>query len=651
MDDRSDEAILSKRATQLALAKTQALSARETITHRTFARDAEALETIARAGRRDEATVPAPAPAFDPSLLPRISIDERSLEGAPATVAPASRADYALVATIGEGGMGRVHLAHQRSLERDVALKTLKPDSPPAVSAALLREARVTGSLEHPGVIPVHALGIDDRGRPMLVMKRVDGVDLATLLVEPEHAAWRTRGGDRLVACVEILIQVCRTLELAHSRGVIHRDIKPANVMVGGFGEVYLLDWGIARKADDPPESEAFVGTPVYMAPEMVRGAEIDVRTDVYLLGATLHEMLTGQGRHEGKSIAEVIGHAIRSAPVTYDASVPEELARLCNRATARDPAERPQTAARFREALADFLRHRSARALCDAAIERIAKLEAVLAAAGESPPKDLVVAYRLATEARFGLTESLRAHSGEEAAKLAMRRCLAASIELELRQEHADTAQALLEEMDEPPAPLGARIAEIRAHDAARARDRERLATIDHDLDPTVEAKTRTPPLVALLLLATGIATFFGFANITPSPRGVAYIGGAVAALVIVVVLRVRRIAIKNAFNKRMTGLLVLGMLAMTANRTLGAAVDRAISETLAVDLFVFAVLFIASAITLHGPFWVAGAITLGGSILAYADAEHAVPIFVPTLCVALLWCIIVLARARKRT
>src|SRR5262249_34401986 len=153
-----------------------------TITARTLAREAE---TIAKS----DASPPSHA-------LPRISIDDRDVSERAIDAGRPSRADYAIVSTIGEGGMGRGHLARQRSPEHGVALKTLKPGSPPAVAAALLREARLTGSLEHPGVIPVHALGLDDGGRPMLVMKRVDGVDLATLLADPDHAAWRTRAGE-----------------------------------------------------------------------------------------------------------------------------------------------------------------------------------------------------------------------------------------------------------------------------------------------------------------------------------------------------------------------------------------------------------------------------------------------------------------------
>src|SRR5262249_53205231 len=155
----------------------------------------------------------------------------------------------------------------------------------------------------------------------------------------------------------------------AHSRGVIHRDIKPENIMVGGFGEVYLLDWGIAATVGDG-HSHTLVGTPAYLAPEMVLGEPLTAQTDVYLLGATLHEILTGRTRHAGSTVMEVLHLAAQSTPFQYDASIPDELARLCNRATARAPKDRPASAAELREALVDYLRHATARALGEAAVE-----------------------------------------------------------------------------------------------------------------------------------------------------------------------------------------------------------------------------------------------------------------------------------------
>jgi serine/threonine-protein kinase len=637
-----DATLVARRLTAVGLARTEA-----------------AISVGTRLAARTVADERAPSDASSApgaAELPRISIDGREpVPGTPQASAP-TKADLSLVATIGEGGMGRVHLARQRSLERDVALKTLKPGAPANAATALLREARLTGSLEHPGVIPVHALGIDDQGHPMLVMKRVDGVDLAALLADRDHPVWRARrtDPDPLVATLEILSQVCLTLEFAHSRGVIHRDVKPENIMVGAFGEVYLLDWGIAVPKGERERDGDLVGTPVYMAPEMVRGAPVDARTDVYLLGATLHEVLTGRGRHEGRTLPEVMRAALVSAPFAFASDVPAELAALANRATTRDPADRPQTAREMREAIGDYLRHRSARALSDEAIGRLDALERLLATtAPDDPPRDLAEAYRLATEARFGLVQSLREHARHDEALRAMQRCLSLAVELELRQGHADTAETLLREMDTAPPDHTARIAELRRRDAARARDRARLAALDHDLDPATGAGPRTIAAVALciVVLVTG-------GTITVYMRGRMGPGAPLAAAVItlsllgagVAVFR-KRILI-NAFNTRLVALIGLAGGSFLVNRTIGLLLGRPSSATMATDLLIESVVYGAAAITMLPGVWACSAVTLAGSAAAHAWPEYAVGLFAVTTVLALAIGALVLARAqRKRT
>ena len=163
---------------------------------------------------------------------------------------------------------------------REVAVKRLRPEViSPETESALLHEARSTGRLEHPNIVPVHLLDFGDEGRPRLVMKRLEGVAWRELIRQPGHPAWAHLRGDPLTRHIQILMQVCNAVEYAHSRRVIHRDIKPANVMVGSFGEVYLVDWGIAldlssHQRGTTPE---VAGTPSYMAPEMLEG---DLRAD-----------------------------------------------------------------------------------------------------------------------------------------------------------------------------------------------------------------------------------------------------------------------------------------------------------------------------------------------------------------------------------
>jgi eukaryotic-like serine/threonine-protein kinase len=566
-----------------------------------------------------------------PEQLPRIPLaDCANLPRAPRDP---SGPDLCLIRLLGEGGMGRVYLAHQRSLDREVAIKTLKTGGARDLMSALLDEGRLTGALEHPGVIPVHALGLDDTGQPFLVMKRVEGVDWQTLLQDASHPIWSSRlapTSDRLAENLRILAQVCQTLEFAHSRGVTHRDIKPENVMVGRFGEVLLADWGIATRTTDPPSS-LVLGTPVYMAPEMARGEPVDARTDVYLLGATLHEMLTGRCRHEGGTLVQVLRSALLSTPIAYDETVPAQLADLCNRATARDPDDRPQTAQAFREELLDFLRHKSALALSDAASVRLDALRALLADVHEdAPPKDLSTAYRLATEARFGFTHCLLEHAGSVAAQRGMRDSIAAQIDLELRQSHTETARALLQELAEPDAPLAARVARSEELAVARAREAERLRAMAHDLDASISRTTRS-----VLIAALAVAVAFGSVLIIVgiggqlTNRWALDIHLGVMAIAGAVLFSFRRALLANRFNRRLVALVFAVLAAQLVNRALATMVGTAIPELFSRDLLMLAGVTGAAAVALHGRLAWAAVPPLVGLVAVQLDPGHAIIVF----------------------
>jgi serine/threonine protein kinase len=322
--------------------------------------------------------------------------------------------------------MGRVLLGRQRSLDRDVAIKTVKPELSGTTHAdALIREGVITGTLEHPNITPVHQLGVDhEGGRPVLVMKRIVGTSWSDLVENPDAPFWEKLDAlphDRLHAHLEILGSVANALAYAHSRGVIHRDVKPDNVMIGEFGEVYLVDFGIATKLSGDERPKGLVGTPAFMAPEMIdERMPLGPHTDVYLLGATLHFLLTGGPRHAGSTLPEVLSAAFISSPHPYDASVPSELAALANHATERDPELRPMSASAFQKALRRYFTHRSARALSDAAETRLDALERVDAAS-----IDAAALARLVSECRFGFLMALRDWPECPSAKLGLVRCL----------------------------------------------------------------------------------------------------------------------------------------------------------------------------------------------------------------------------------
>ena len=244
---------------------------------------------------------------------------------------------------IAEGGMGIVHSAIQSGLDRKVAIKRLKSQNRPDLVMGLYREARIVGKLEHPNIPPIHFLGKDENGHPALIMKQIRGTSLKDIILDDAHPYWKSVSGDRLKWKLEIFLKICNAVSYAHSRGVLHRDIKSENVMVGEFGEVYLLDWGVAIEKNESNEywPTCFSGTPAFAAPEMFREGFLTEQSDIYLLGAFLHEMITALPRHNGSSLAQVVANAMLSEPYQYNTCVDLELAEICNMATNKDPKQR----------------------------------------------------------------------------------------------------------------------------------------------------------------------------------------------------------------------------------------------------------------------------------------------------------------------
>ncbi len=489
-----------------------------------------------------------------------------------AVASPAAReTDLVVHAQLGAGGMGTVHLAHQRSLRRDVAVKRIHEGANEAgLCSALLHEAVAMGSLEHPNIVPVHALGLEKPGRPLLVMKRISGVLWRDLIRDPSHPALaRLRQGsdDPLLAHITVLSQVCNALQFAHSRGIIHRDVKPDNVMIGEYGEVYLLDWGIALDRNSTPDDavQPLVGTPAYMAPEMLGGTAgtIDARTDVYLLGATLHEVLTGRPRHAGSTIHAVLLSAALSEPVTFDASIPKELAALCNLATSCERPERPESAEAFRLALADYQRHRGSLDLSDSADARIAELNA--GAANGSDDLLGANAYRALTESRFAYARALKDWPGNAAASAGLDACLALMLERELRLKNTAAARALVDEIHGDVKDFTSRIeaqekAALLEHEQAESMKRE-----THEMDTSISLRARRIILVFLLVMssALGVQSVRLMSGSAPRPpiSAVALLGSVIALAVVGLVIGGRKRLLANRVGRQLTLAAVLAV------------------------------------------------------------------------------------------
>lgn len=493
---------------------------------------------------------------------------------------PDNEADLKMIGILGEGGMGRVDLAVQRVFDRTVAVKRVRPAQLGAgAMAALIREARTTGSLEHPNIVPAYMLGRGEHG-PMLVMKRVQGVPWSTLIYHDEHAAWRDHSGDRLVRHLEILMQVCNAIELAHRRGVVHRDLKPDNIMVGDLGEVYVLDWGVAAHLKEA-RNDDIAGTPSYMAPEMLNGSiDISARTDVYLLGGLLHEVLVHAPRHAGNVLTEVLVSVFESLPFAYDATVPAELAELCNRATAHDATDRFESALAFRAALAQFLEHRGSLDLCAQGAQHLAQLRSLLATppSSENLDDNRDEVRRLAAEADFGFRQALRSWPDNAVASAHRQALLELAIDFELEQKNAPGALALLRQLPAPRPPLQARLETLQASLRADADARAQLEQLGHESDAGVAAKPRVALAfgfygglgimwLVMALLAVELPPWMLVVTFT---IGIPCYGAVVWAG--------RRVFLATQLNRRMHGSLIVGVCFGTLVSFLGWHTDMPI-------------------------------------------------------------------------
>ncbi|MEZ6187134.1 MAG: serine/threonine-protein kinase [Planctomycetota bacterium] len=272
---------------------------------------------------------------------------------------------------LGRGGMGVVHRVRDERLGRQAALKLLSPEllGDPGAQARFLREAELTASLDHPAIPPIYEAGTRANGQPFLLMKVIEGRAFSQLL----RAAGPRPSGRPLRELLEVVVKVGEAVAHAHARGILHRDLKPQNVMVGELGEVMVVDWGLARRVDEPdaprrPEAPlregltqagAVLGTPGYLPPEQADGEHVGPPADVFALGAILTEVLTGQPPVTGASVVNKLAATLQGkieAPRDRRRDVPAALDAIARAALAPDPKDRTPSASAFVDDLRAYL-------------------------------------------------------------------------------------------------------------------------------------------------------------------------------------------------------------------------------------------------------------------------------------------------------
>ncbi len=328
---------------------------------------------------------------------PRTSLIEQPAQDVGAIVrmvAIASESRHEPLGFLASGGMGTIDMVLDRTLNRRSVMKRLHKHLTSDVRSVrmFVREAQITGQLEHPNIVPVHELGVEPEGSLYFTMKLVEGRTLLELIRALPPGV---RDHSTLLELLDIVVKVCDALAFAHSKGIVHCDIKPANVMVGDFGQVYLMDWGVARvRIPDGPGSSAgsgatpeaapgerssdpgvrpeiartehgfLVGTPTHMSPEQAfaQNEKLDERSDVFAVGALIYHVITGQAPYDAETFWAAVAFAQRGESpsiesILGDGVVPRALVRIVDRAMATEPDARYQSIAELSQELLRFTR------------------------------------------------------------------------------------------------------------------------------------------------------------------------------------------------------------------------------------------------------------------------------------------------------
>lgn len=568
-------------------------------------------------------------------------------------------ADFQLLTQIGEGGMGVVHLARQNSLQRQVAIKTLHGDESTRAhrKKKLLQEACVTGRLEHPNIVPVYSLSVDEQDQPLFAMKRIEGVNwFDTLQDETLLPRAHRQHLTLLESHLEIFEQVCMAIHYAHNKGIIHRDLKPDNVMLGDYGEVYVVDWGLAVSLDPREQGPLphvldvhhVEGTPMYMAPEQAAAENtlIGPHSDIYALGAILHELITGASRHHGKTLQAMLLCAYQAQSFEYPPEIPAALGAVCNKACARHPNARHVSAEALREHLNDYRKHRRVNEIMAATTQRIAQLSGLYdqikarKALDPTHPIDsahMVHAYSLSGACRFGIDQATELSPGDESIARARDEMLHIMLRIELTHKNLAAAQVFKQELADALHPEDAQW----FHTLSETLDAERthIASLKHlEKDLSFRVSRRRKGILGLVLCVVwGLGSFIlgPLTGSEHSPQQ-SFINATIFKVIVlgtmcVVWVVARRFIALTAVNRKWLNMIAVIMVTGLSIRLIAWSMGLGIHDAITLEMFCYGLIAFSLGIMLDRAVMIAGIFyTLGVlGVLLWAPEAHTTAIF----------------------
>ncbi len=539
---------------------------------------------------------------------------------------------------LGKGGMGIVICGQQTLPDREVAIKKVLKSSN-TYQRMLLQEAQITGQLEHPNIVPIHQISQNENGEIQIIMKKVQGTTLLEQLssIHPKNGV--NNSFDLPVSHLQQLLLVCHALEYAHSRHIVHRDIKLENIMVGKYNEVFLMDWGLGMHlVNQIGANPGIVGTPCYLAPEMLSGNpdDVDVRTDVYLMGATIHHLLMGKPRHDKPKVRETLEQAQASDPYEYPDRIPSVFGDMLNKACARSKSKRFQSMQELRIALEDALEHWEAIQLTTKATNLLNVFLPTLQDA-----TDTTSIGREFLRIRTLLESAVEMWNDNIAAKVSLNTLLEAMIEYHVRRLEVSVADSLYQELQSPSDHLTESMHKARTEYNKLAQAHERA----QEYDPTHSKSGRRTLIVSLAATAVLLISFAGAYSLFVSPEvtttRLMYTGSLVSTSCIVGVFLGRKTLLTNKLGAQMARTFTMTSLLATFNHGVGHLYKESPTSIMTVDIFIIAAAFALMKESIPSAYRIAVmGITFGVTGLLYPQFVH--PLLLITILFSTMWALL---------